>query len=115
MALKVKIQHKGKDVEGYLYIDTITTGRGIQHAGNSGGMANVMMSNGKETKEVPLKDKYQVAVSYFIRKVIDGKESIIPGYIHFPYDLNSKKNIIETAYKILKTKSNFTKKGTVDV
>jgi len=102
MALKIKIVHEKKLVDGYLSIDSVKTGRGPQTSGRSGGISKMMASNGTETKELKDPNKFHTVVTYTVEKNIDGKKCYAAGVLHFPYDLNSKTNILETAYEELK-------------
>jgi hypothetical protein len=93
MALKIEVKHKGKMVEGYLQIQYIKTGRGIQS--ERGG---VMTSTNNKS---PL-PKFNSIISYTVKKEIGGEEEYLKGELTLPYELDNKENVLEYAYGKLK-------------
>jgi hypothetical protein len=99
MALKIKIKHENKYIDGKLTITSIKTGRGVQQT-TSSGISNVSASSNGETMNIG--NKFNCVAEYCVEKQIKDEIQYVYGNLHFPYNLNSKINIIQTGYEELK-------------
>ncbi len=109
MALKIKIKHKGKFVEGYLKIISVKTGSGPQSGANFG-VSPISTNNPNAKIDEP---KFQTIIEYTVEKDIKGEKEYSQGIFHVPYDLGSKENILEFGYNKLKKMFKEHKKQTV--
>ena len=100
MALRINTKYNGKECKGILRIQSVNSTRGMKMSSGSGFSA--ISKNGASEPYQP-KEKFFTNIEYTVEVDTGDKPYTYRGTATHPYDLNSKKNIFEHAYNIVKT------------